>query len=584
MVPAMPAAVAALLAGSALPFQFPSEFQKPTDRVLYYREGLAGTTKVFEDRDNGAKRMSIDGIVIGGTEFTDYKQQVLAHLPKVILEEYRTELSIGLGSGILIGESLRHPGLQRLVCVEIEPSVVEGAAHFAAENHGVLEDPRARIVIDDIADFLRTHPERYDIISADEKTADRYASNGFSFSSDYYALLRSHLTDRGLVIQWLANQLPTSQYRMVLATFAASFPEVRLLYLPAVDKGGPVNTFLVGSLEPLSLDPAAMNERLRRETAAFDGWRRYGIDSAEAILAHYVADGPPVRAATVDAPRNSLEFPLYEFYSPREYAVPLNERVLRNHEFLVPLRAAHGAPTLSAADEGRLASAARGETEFLDGLALQLAGSPHEAIADRYGRAVAIAPWNRNLRSQVVSYLWNVAGVRYLAGDATGALPLLAEAARLVPDHGEVRYYHGLALLRAGSEGPGLEEMRAAVELRPRLLPPRRVLASALGRRGDLDAAAAQLEAILEIDPEDLFALVTYGNLLAEGWSRPAEARRYVERAARIAPADPAVIDLRAWVAYLEGHREAARRIVREGGSYYEGNPLYEGRRSRILE
>lgn len=57
----------------------------------------------------------------------DYKQQWLAHLPKLLMSEYRTELSIGFGSGILIGESAKHSSLEKIVGVEIAPSVVEGA-------------------------------------------------------------------------------------------------------------------------------------------------------------------------------------------------------------------------------------------------------------------------------------------------------------------------------------------------------------------------------------------------------------------------------------------------------------------------
>lgn len=61
----------------------------------------------------------------------DYKQQWLAHLPKLLMSEYRTELSIGFGSGILIGESAKHSSLEKIVGVEIAPSVVEGAQFFA---------------------------------------------------------------------------------------------------------------------------------------------------------------------------------------------------------------------------------------------------------------------------------------------------------------------------------------------------------------------------------------------------------------------------------------------------------------------
>ena len=49
----------------------------------------------------------------------DYKQQWLAHLPKLLMSEYRTELSIGFGSGILIGESAKHSSLEKIVAVEI---------------------------------------------------------------------------------------------------------------------------------------------------------------------------------------------------------------------------------------------------------------------------------------------------------------------------------------------------------------------------------------------------------------------------------------------------------------------------------
>jgi spermidine synthase len=582
--PAALAAAAALLPGAPIRFQFPSEHQTPAHRVLYYREGVSGTTKVFEDRDTGGKQMSIDGIVIGGTEFTDYKQQVLAHLPKLLLPQARSELSIGLGSGVLIGESLRHPGLERAVCVEIEPAVVEAAAHFAAENHGVLDDPRARIVVDDVANFLRTTPERYDIISADEKTADNYASNAFSYSRDYYALLREHLTGRGLVIQWVPNQLPSSQYRMVLRTFAASFPEVSLFYFPPAGKGGPVNTFLVGSIRPLAIDPAAMNEAL--EAARFEGWRPYGIDSAEAVLAHYVAGGGPIREATAAALENSLEHPRYEFYSPREYAVPSNRRVLGNHEFLLALRRAHGPAEIAARlpDGGRLREAAGAEEVFLDGLRLQLEGTPHREVAARLARAVDRAPWNRNLRSQALSYLWSAAGVRYLAGEYREALQIMGQAVEDCPEVGEVRYYHGLALLRTGAAEAGLEEMRRAIALDARLLPPRRALVSSLLDSAAIDEAAEQLAAILAIDPEDLFALVRYATLLAEQRGEHEEARAWLARAARLSPEDPSVIDAGAWLAYLRGDREAARRIVAAGGRYYEGTPLYERRRSRILQ
>ena len=98
--------VAILAAQATLGFQFPTESQSDWDRVLFYKEGPSATTKVLLDPDTREKSMSVDGIDIGGTGFTDYKQQLLAHLPKLLVDDYSRELSIGLGSAILVGANL----------------------------------------------------------------------------------------------------------------------------------------------------------------------------------------------------------------------------------------------------------------------------------------------------------------------------------------------------------------------------------------------------------------------------------------------------------------------------------------------
>jgi spermidine synthase len=576
-----------LLSQVTFGFQFPAEHQKPGDRVLYYREGLVGTTKVFQQLDTGDKRMSIDGIVIGGTEFTDYKQQVLAHLPKLLLKNYSTELTVGLGSGILAGESLRHRGLGRIVGVEIEPGVIEGAVEFTEENYGVLDNPKTVTVLDDVGNFLRTTSEKYDIISADEKTADKYASNGFSYSREYYDLLREHLKPSGLVIQWIPNQLPPSQYRMVLRTFVSAFPHASLWYFPSVGKGAGMNTFVVGSLEEIEIDADWMNRVLEEESDAFEGWRQYGLMTAESLLAHYVADGDAVLAATEGSPENTLENPYYEFYLPREYAAPVNTRTRANHDFLVRLRGERGlhdlATRLSGDVSDRLAAAFRAEDRFLDGLRLQIEGRPYTEFGAHFDEALSVAPWNDNLRAQIVSYLWNYAGVLYLDGAFPEALSYMRRAVEVYPSDGEIRYYHGIILLQTGQREPGLEEIREAIALEPRLLAPRRRLASELLAAREHEEAAAQMEAILAIEPEDLYTLVTYAAFLAEHGGGAARADALLAQARRIAPRDASVIDAGAWLAYLKGDHAEARRIVERGGKYYENEPMFEQRRRRIL-
>ena len=66
-----------------LQFQFPSDGEQHYFQTLFYREGPLGTTKVYLNPRTMEKHMSVDGIVIGGTGFVEYKQILLAHLPKL---------------------------------------------------------------------------------------------------------------------------------------------------------------------------------------------------------------------------------------------------------------------------------------------------------------------------------------------------------------------------------------------------------------------------------------------------------------------------------------------------------------------
>ncbi len=62
----------------------------------------------------------------------DKKQQALVHFSFLLMSHHAPEsvLSIGLGTGILIGEVSRHPSVSELDCLEIVPTVVEGAEYF----------------------------------------------------------------------------------------------------------------------------------------------------------------------------------------------------------------------------------------------------------------------------------------------------------------------------------------------------------------------------------------------------------------------------------------------------------------------
>ena len=125
------------------------------------------------------------------------------------------------------------------------------------------------------------------------------------------------------------------------------------------------NTFLVGSNDPLEIDPASMRRALETDPASFQGIIKYGLTSAEAVLAHWVGDKDTLQRVIPSGPVNTFERPYYEFYSPADYAVPPNNRTLLNHEMLMMARgeglSAFMQKGIAASGQMRAAIQARGD-------------------------------------------------------------------------------------------------------------------------------------------------------------------------------------------------------------------------------
>jgi spermidine synthase len=569
-----------------LSFQFPSEYQRPRDEVLYYREGGLVTTKVWVSADTGTKEISVDGINIGGTGDSDYKQQILAHLPTLLLKSYQSELSIGFGSGILIGESGRHGALKKIVIVEISRGVVEGAQYFSEENFNVLNDPRADIVVDDVVHFLETSSGRYDIISADEKTAGKYATNSLSYSKEYYALLRQRLAPGGLVIQWIPTDLPPSQYSLAIRTFLDEFPHAQLWYFPPIGMFTMTNTFLVGSNDQIDVDATAMRRAMDADLESFKGIRKYGLTTAEAVLSHFVGNEQTLRRAFPPGTVNTFEEPYYEFYSPAEYAVPPDERTIVNHQLLVSIRGEDFdqfvRKSAGTMDASRLNAAFAAERLFLTGHGDQLSGAPTDEILTNYGRAIAAAPWDMNLRNEILSYFNAESRRHYRRGDYAGATDFLRRGAEICPENSEVHHDFGLMLWKMQRPDLAIKELQRALALNPRLVPTQRLLASIYASRGEREKAIELWRKALTLDPNSVPTLVGYGLFLIDR-KHLDEGIDYVHKAYELDSEDPDVIDGYARAEYLSGNLPEAKRIVEKGGNYYKVNPYFEQLRAIIL-
>lgn len=92
---AITALFAALLLVSMPAEVLNSREEVKSDRVLFYKEGLSATVKVYEAKNS--LNMSIDGMNIASTSpALMQKEQLIAHLPFFIRPKIQTALSVGL--------------------------------------------------------------------------------------------------------------------------------------------------------------------------------------------------------------------------------------------------------------------------------------------------------------------------------------------------------------------------------------------------------------------------------------------------------------------------------------------------------
>ena len=92
------------------------------------------------------------------------------------------------------------------------------------------------------------------------------------------------------------------------------------------------------------------------------------------------------------------------------------------------------------------------------------------------------------------------------------------------------------------------------------LLYTRALLAERLGKPAGLEA---DLQRILDLEPDNAMALNALGYTLADRNQRLDEALEMIEKAHRLRPEDPAILDSLGWVHYRLGNLELAEELLR---------------------
>ncbi len=233
--------------------------------LVYYREGVDATVAVFEVKYPPLKMSFVNGRSEVPTDRHSMRAfHLLGHLPALIRPDAQNALMISFGNGIASGAMATHP-IPRIHAVELVAEQIEAARLYEVENRGVLDRSGFQITIEDGRNYLLRSTERYDIITADA-THPINSSSWALFTHEFYTMVRDHLSDDGVFIQWLPfHDLSERDYRNIIHTFQSVFPHTTLWYT------GATHSFLVATPYPLTRDQIlALDARLRGSAAGAD--------------------------------------------------------------------------------------------------------------------------------------------------------------------------------------------------------------------------------------------------------------------------------------------------------------------------
>ncbi len=552
-----------------------AEMAATTD-VVFAKDGLNATISVGRAENYVAVRTN--GKVDASTR-DNITQLLVGHIGPVFHPAPKRVLVIGFGSGSTVSAVAQHAEVERIVCVEIEPAVIEAAPYLERLNRGVLRDARLEVVLDDARNYLLTTREKFDVIIS-EPSNPWIAGVSALFTDEYYREAKARLLPGGLFVQWVqAYSLYPEDFRMILATMGPHFEQVSLWRAASSDY------LLVGQLEKKPLEMARLRALWQRPETRAD-LEELGLRRPEGILGYHRLDDADVRRLYAGASRNTDDRTQLEYNAPRALlgasVEDENRAMVREHRSQMvaqavgvedPYTALLGAAETMANTEemadaqiflAELASAPSSvELELLRGR-VALEERRYAEAREAFRAALARDPGSleavhglgelarkqidfdsaallfRQILARNPDYKPAIESMRTLErarGRWQEALPWQRRLAEMNPGHAELAEL-GELLMQAGEFAEAEQRFLSALEKEPYNYSARRYLGEIYVRLEKWEAALPHLEHVVRLEPEreaGVYALLarTYRAL-----GRERDAEKIVAKGRRMFPSN----------------------------------------------
>ncbi len=481
---------------SALDTRLPADFLAPRDQLIDFHEGLTSSLSVV--RDKGSLQLHINRLWQGRDRKSH--QIMAAHVPMLIHPDPQSVLVIGVGTGQTPSRFLLYD-IDRLDCVDIEPAIFPFIAkHFDAPW---LHDQRTNLITDDGRSFLAHGKTMYDLISVEVGQVFRPGIEAF-YTTEFYAEAFERLNPGGLMAQFVPLALCSqAQFRSIIATFLANFPEAVLWY-------NTTELLLIGTKsEHLRIDPRRLmvlgNNLQVQQDLSYSQWggQQHWLNNPMNFLGGFLC-GPGELAELV------AEAPLYKDNKPTlAYAasavrmddaneIPMAQLIREHLTSITSLFAGQ----LPPADVEKITNMqTRNLRDIIAGSILrriewQLAQIGPQGAIDQLEQALRWNPDNALTNRMMADAL-------VLNGQDAPAEPYYQKALSLTTEDPLTHRGYGLILLRANRVPEALDRLEKAIEMIPDDPASHNYLGAALAAQGQLQQAIYHFQQALQLRPDD---------------------------------------------------------------------------------
>ncbi|MGI6543184.1 MAG: polyamine aminopropyltransferase [Limnochordia bacterium] len=208
---------------------------------------------VLETEQYG-RMLVLDGIIQTTTADEFVYHEMITHVALFTHKDPKTVAIIGGGDGGAVREVVKHPGVERVVLVEIDERVVAASRQYLPEIAAGLSDERVEVRFEDGIRHIRENKGVYDVVIVD--STDPIGAAVGLFSAEFYADIYESLKDDGIMVA--QTESPFHNQDLIRKSFSAIrdlFPITRLYlaYVPTYPSG--MWSFTIASKEndPLSV-------------------------------------------------------------------------------------------------------------------------------------------------------------------------------------------------------------------------------------------------------------------------------------------------------------------------------------------